>query len=133
MRIIQLTVPEPLFIGILYNPDSSGPYWVPVNDLREMFAFLRKNCKPNLKLVGDFNIQETNWDTYHTADNNDQLVPSFIEDCGLIQMVNFKTTKSSCFEPRICNRGSIYRCHCGRGRHGRLFKSYPTNNCFNYK
>ena len=49
-------------------------------------------------LVGDFNMPDTTWATYQSADNYEQQVIAFIEDCGLIQMVNFKTRKSSCLD-----------------------------------
>ena len=49
-------------------------------------------------LVGDFNMPDTTWATYQSADNYEQQAIAFKEDCGLIQMVNFKTTKSSCLD-----------------------------------
>ena len=107
MRIIQLKVHEPLFIGILYNLDSRSLYRIPVNELREMFAFLRGNCKPNRMLVGDFNMPDTNWATYQSADNYEQQVIAFIEDCGLIQMVNVETTKCSCLDLVLVTKESF--------------------------
>ena len=103
---MQLKVPEPLFIGILDNPDSrSLSDTIPVNELREVFAFLRENCKPNV--VGDFNMPDTNWATYQSGDNYEQQVLAFIEDFGLIQMVNFETTKSSCLDLVLVTKESF--------------------------
>ena len=52
-------------------------------------------------------MPDTNWSTYQSAENYEQQVNAFIEDCGLIQMVNFKTTKSSCLDLVLVTKESF--------------------------
>ena len=127
MRVIQLRNHEPLFKGLLYNPDSESPYRITVNDVREMFAFLRKI------LLAKFHFR---W-RLQLAKNKLGHLPiwrhlratsSFLHRRLLVDSDGeLQNHEKFLFGPCTITEESFIDAIAEKSRHGKLLKSYPAN------
>ena len=106
LLIVKLEQVAPLHIALLYNPQRGSPHRLSTTEIDAFFDLLKTINNGNLKLPGDFNLVDTDWDTYSSSDDYENYFVSNVVDLTLKQFVNFKTTSSSCLDLVICRDDS---------------------------
>ena len=95
----------------LYKSPSNSAYRLTNSEIQSLLQLLIEQG-PNVMLVGDFNLPTINWTTHSSNDEYEQEFLKTVDTYNLVQMVDFKTTRTNMLDLCLVTNDNIINTVC---------------------